>query len=89
MALGARPAQLLGAQVRQALALTLGGIAAGVAAALVLTRFLGSLLYGVSPTDPATFAGVALLLAAVATAASYIPARRVTRVDPTEALRNE
>ncbi len=89
LALGARPRQLVAAQLRQGLVLALGGIAAGVAAALVLTRFLGSLLYGVSATDPATFAGVALLLAAVATAASYIPARRVTRVDPTLALRAE
>ncbi|HKA88106.1 MAG TPA: ABC transporter permease [Haliangiales bacterium] len=89
LALGARPGQLLLAQLRQGLALALAGIAAGVAAALGLTRFLGSLLYGVSATDPATFAGVALLLAAVALAASYLPARRVTRVDPTQALRAE
>src|SRR5262249_42203617 len=85
LALGARPGPLLLAQLRQGLALAL----AGVAAALGLTRFLGSLLYGVSATDPATFAGVALLLAAVALAASYLPARRVTRVDPTQALRAE
>src|SRR5262249_18638529 len=89
LGLGARPGQRLLAQLRQGLALALAGIAAGVAAALGLTRFLGSLLYGVSATDPATFAGVALLLAAVALAASYLPARRVTRVDPTQALRAE
>jgi putative ABC transport system permease protein len=89
LALGARPGQLLRSLLRQGLVLALCGIAVGVVAALALTRFLGGLLYDVSPTDPVTFAGVALLLAAVATAASYIPARRVTRVDPTEALRNE
>ena len=64
------------------------GIAAGVAAALVLTRFLQSLMFGVSPSDPFVIAAAAGLLLAVALAASYIPARRAMRVDPMAALRD-
>jgi putative ABC transport system permease protein len=89
MALGARPWQLLGALLRQGLGLTLVGIGAGVGAAFVLTRFLRSLLFGISATDPVTFAAVAVLLAAVATIACYVPARRVLRVDPSSALRTD
>ncbi len=69
--------------------LALAGIALGLLAAFVLTRLLSSMLYGVSATDAFTFAVVALLLAGVAVLASYIPARRATRIDPTEALRSE
>ena len=63
------------------------GIALGLTGALALTRALSSLLYGVGATDPATFAAVALLFLVVALAASYIPARRATRIDPMAALR--
>jgi putative ABC transport system permease protein len=87
----------LGAQRRDVLRLVLGegigiatiGVAVGFAAALALTRFLSSQLFGVSATDPLTFTGVALLLAAVALLACYVPARRAIRVDPLVALRYE
>ncbi|MGH9482259.1 MAG: FtsX-like permease family protein, partial [Terriglobales bacterium] len=87
----------LGAERRQVLRLILGqgvklaayGVLIGIAASLILTRLMSSLLFGVSPTDPLTFAGVALLLTVVAMLACYIPARRAMNVDPMVALRNE
>jgi ABC-type lipoprotein release transport system permease subunit len=64
-------------------------VAGGTLAALALRRFVASLLYGIAPTDPVTFAAVAALLALVALGAGYVPARRAARVDPAVALRSE
>jgi predicted permease len=89
MALGAERRDVLMATMRQGLKLTLAGAVLGIAGAWALTRFLGSLLYHVGPADPATFAAVLLVLAVVSALASYIPARRATRVDPMAALRWE
>jgi putative ABC transport system permease protein len=89
MALGAERRDVLRLVVGQAFVLTLIGVGIGLALALAATRFLASLLYGVRPTDPVTFFGVALLLGGVALFASYIPARRATKVDPMVALRYE
>ena len=89
MALGAQRRDVLKMVVREGLLLTFVGMGIGLAVALALTRFLSSLLYGMSATDPPTFAVVSILLAAVALAACYIPARRATKVDPLVALRHE
>ncbi|HZI17771.1 MAG TPA: ABC transporter permease [Pyrinomonadaceae bacterium] len=89
LALGAQRRDVLRLAVGQALRLVLIGVAVGLAGALMLTRVMSSLLYGVSATDPATLIAVPLILAGVALLASYIPARRATRVNPLIALRYE
>jgi putative ABC transport system permease protein len=89
MALGARPAEVLRMVFRRGLGLILAGLVSGVVAALGATRLLRSLLYGVEPADPATFAAIVLVLGSAAAAAIWLPARRATRVDPVEAIRTE
>jgi predicted permease len=89
IALGARSSNVLGLILGQGLRVTLVGVGVGVAGALALTRAIQSLLFGVTATDPLTFAGITLLLAGVAALACYVPARRATRVDPMVALREE
>ena len=89
MALGAQLTSVRRMILGQTLKLTLIGVVLGLAGALVLARFLASLLFGIGTYDPVTFLGVALLLVGVALAASYIPARRAMRVDPIVALRYE
>jgi putative ABC transport system permease protein len=89
VALGADLGQILRSVIAHGLKLTLAGVLIGVAGGLVLTRFLRSLLFGISAADPLTFASVALLLTVVAVLACYIPARRAIKVDPVIALRYE
>ena len=89
VALGAAPGQILGPVIREGVLLALAGIGLGLAGALAAMRALTAFLFGVGASDPLTFAGVALLLLLVATAASYIPSRRALRVDPMIALRAE
>jgi ABC-type antimicrobial peptide transport system permease subunit len=89
MALGARPSEVLRFAVHKGVGLSAVGAVVGILGALGLTRYLASLVYGVRPFDPLTFLSVAMLLALVALAACYIPARRASNVDPLAALRNE
>jgi putative ABC transport system permease protein len=89
MALGAGGGQVVGMMVAQGMTVVAVGLALGVGGALVAGRVLGTLLYGVAPTDPPTLAAVVALLAAVAAAACYLPARRATAVDPVQSLRSE
>jgi predicted permease len=89
VALGASRWDVLALVLRRGMLLALVGIGAGLAGAAALTRVLGSLLFGVSATDPLTYAAISLILAAAALLACYIPARRATKVDPMVALRYE
>jgi ABC-type antimicrobial peptide transport system permease subunit len=89
MALGAQPGDVLSLVLWQGIITIAIGVAAGVFGAIALTRTMQSMLYHTSATDPITFAGVAVLLTFIALLASYLPARRATRVDPVIALRYE
>ena len=89
VALGAERRHVLSLVLNEGVLVIFAGLAIGLAASLILTRFLASLLFGVGPTDPLTFASVALLLAVVALVACYLPARRAMRIDPMRALRYE
>jgi putative ABC transport system permease protein len=89
VALGAQRRDVIGLVLRQGLALTAIGAAAGLSAAMALTRVLSSLLYGVKPTDPVTLILSTLILACVAFLSCSIPARRATKLDPLVALRHE
>jgi putative ABC transport system permease protein len=89
MALGSQPRDALLMVIGQGMRLTLAGVAIGLAAALALTRVMDGLFFNVKATDPATFVGVSILLVGVAFLATYLPARRATKVDPIIALRDE
>ena len=89
MALGADRKDVMWMILSQGLTLTVIGVAAGIGGALSLTRFIAGVLYGVQPTDPATFAIVALTMIGVAVLACLVPGRRATNVDPAIALRHE
>lgn len=89
MALGARADQVLRMVLGEAMSLAFGGVGAGLCVALLLTRLLTSLLFGLKPTDSLTLAGAGLLLSAVAILAGWTPARRASRIQPVQALRHE
>jgi ABC-type antimicrobial peptide transport system permease subunit len=89
LALGAQRRNILRMVLRQGLTLAVAGAAVGFVCALIVSHLMADLLYGVRPTDPVTFAAVALLLIGVAALACYIPARRAIQVDPLVALRYE
>ena len=89
VAMGAPPSAVTALVVRDGVRLAIIGVVLGLVVAVAATRALGSMLYGVTPDDPLTFASITVVVAAIALAASWVPARRAVRIDPTEALRAE
>jgi ABC-type antimicrobial peptide transport system permease subunit len=89
VAMGARPRDILRLILRESGTLTISGMTAGLILAALSARIVANAIYGVSPLDPLTYGAVGLVLVAVALAASYVPARRATKVDPMVALRYE
>jgi ABC-type antimicrobial peptide transport system permease subunit len=89
IAVGAQQGDVVWLILKETMQLVAAGGCAGLAAALVLTRFVSSMLYGVTANDPVVFGGAAMVLAAVALLAGFLPARRASRIDPTMALRHE
>jgi putative ABC transport system permease protein len=89
MALGARRGDILRVVLNEAALIVIAGVGAGLLGSLLLTRFLETLLFNIKPTDPLTFGGLTILLAGVALLASFIPARKASRIDPLLALRHE
>jgi putative ABC transport system permease protein len=89
MALGALPRTVLALVLREGLFLTLLGLAGGILGAVLITRTMQALLFGVSPTEPIVFGAIAALLLIVAVLACWIPARRAMRLDPMDALRQD
>jgi putative ABC transport system permease protein len=89
MALGALPRDIFALVLRQVMILVATGVCVGIVSAIAISRVLSGLLLGVSSRDPMTFAGISVLLAAVALVACYLPARRAARLDPSTALRCE
>jgi predicted permease len=89
LALGATPSQVVGMVVKAGMLVAAAGIVSGLACAFVLTRFMDALLFNVTPTDAATFISIAAVLAAIAFAATYAPARRAAKIDPLVALRTD
>jgi ABC-type antimicrobial peptide transport system permease subunit len=89
MALGAQPRSVLILVLREGLLLTFAGLTAGIAGAVLITRTMQALLFGVSPTEPGVFGAIAALLLMVAVLACWVPARRAMRLDPLQALRQD